>query len=464
MIQSLCVDVVQEIGKQLPRRAQKDLRAACRSTGDAVAPLFFSFVVLNTTYLRRETAIWGLEHLATGESGWSMHAKTLKIAPSQTYVRALDKDPISESALQALFTSALGSLMNVRHVRWDVTDDDPSWQRDVVAEYLRSLPLLTSLEIGVWGTGTRDFSVPRLSGLRRLKITTDVVLTESASRAIAHNRGLTSLTLSLGSYGTTPAHLWPILHENGVYLREISTTCVCTDLLDYLRSYSGVEKLSLKGMGGGESSADSNTCADIFYQTVLAHHAESLVKLTCPIGYENNWTFGTHSVAAISQLSRLVRLRVGVTARDTVLRRDGEVNVLDLLFDTAATAIPGLRTLSVSPCHGSHRTRHHNDVEAAIKAAFQAHHGHPYTREFVQHEIPLLMNMDLSPYIGPPRPIVSEGVVERLRLRWAIWIESDGFQQMSRFLFLLELGLLFPLVCSYVYYNYDHASVVGWFS
>ncbi|KAJ7155768.1 hypothetical protein C8R46DRAFT_1226842 [Mycena filopes] len=428
MIQSLCVELVQEIAKELPRTAQKDLRAACRYIEAAVAPLFFSFVVLNTEDLQHESAIWGLQHLATGESGWSMHAKTLKIFPCSPVdwddeVPTSDGEvPISDGALEALFTAALGSLKNVRHVRWVITVDDPSWQRDVVAEYLRLLPLLTSLEICSW---TRDFSVPRFSGLRRLKIMTHALnLTESDFRAITHNHGLTSLTLSLGSTGTEdiPAHFWHILRENGVHLREISTTFVSTDLRDYLCSYSGVEKLSLDSMGWESISADYNICAKTFYETVFPHHAESLVKLTCPIGDEDSWTFGTHNVAAISQLSRLVYLRIGVAARGTVWRVDEEVNVLDLLFDTASAALPDLRTLLVSPCY---RSGCRDEIEAEIAQAFQARYGHPYTGEFGQ----------------PPPPIVKEGVIKRLRLRWATWIEDDGVQKMAWFLLPLDLGI-----------------------
>ncbi|KAJ7155770.1 hypothetical protein C8R46DRAFT_1356201 [Mycena filopes] len=374
MIQSLCVELLQEIGKELPGTAQKDLRAACRYTDDAVAPLFFSSVFLNTDHLRRKTSIWGLEHLATGESGWSMHAKTLEIAPCSP-VGSEDEDPISNGALEALFTSALGSLMKVRDVRWVMTDDDPSWQRDAIAKYLRSLPHLTSLELHL--EGTRDFSVPRLSQLHSLKITLAhchlaLHLTESDSRAIARNRGLTALTLlGLHDCGTAHAQLWATLHAKGVRLREISTTSVSADLLDYLRGYAGVEKLSLEGMGGGHSRDESSAYAD----------------LTCPLGYENNWTFGTHSVAAIAKLRRLARLSVGVMAHDTVLREEGETNALDLLFETATT-LPALRALSVSACYTS---AHRPAVEAAIATAFQARRSaHPprYKLDSVKHHAP----------------------------------------------------------------------------
>ncbi|KAJ7029633.1 hypothetical protein C8F04DRAFT_1115904 [Mycena alexandri] len=369
---NLCVELLLEIGNELPNTGQKNLRAACQYTDYAVAPLFFSSVVLKSNDLRRESSIWGMENLASGQSGWSVHARTLEIGPGTPKPEGEPVSNISEAALQELFTSALRSLSNVRSVVWVVTDEDPSWQRDVVSNFLRSLPLLTSLELSL--ERTDDFSLPRLSGLRSLKIMNPgrlpIHLTHPDSRAIARSRGLTSLNLSgFRDCATASAQLWSTLLEREIRLREISTTSISADLLTYLASYSGVEKLSMKGLGGGHYD----------------HSNELAVTLPAPNIHENNWSFGAHSAGAIAKLRVLTSLDIGVNAQD-VVHVDVGTSALDLLFKTVAE-LPALHTIAVSACHAS---PHRAAVEAAILSAMRSQRvpsrQQPYQLKLVEHD------------------------------------------------------------------------------
>ncbi|KAJ7031975.1 hypothetical protein C8F04DRAFT_1262361 [Mycena alexandri] len=371
-ILNLCVEILQEIGNELSNTGQKNLRAACRYTDYAVAPLFFSSVVLKSSDLRRESSIWGMSRLASGRSGWSTHARTLEIVPGAQNGEEGEWElgsHISEAAVQEFFTSALRSLSNVRSVIWAETEGDSSWQCDVISDYLRSLPLLTSLELSL--QRAEDFALPLLSGLRKLKIVNPrwlrIHLTHPDSRAIARSSGLTSLNLSgFHDCATAHAQLWSTLLERDICLREITTTSVSPDLITYLASYSGMEKLTIRGLGGGHFDL-SNELAVLFYDTVLPQHADSLVELACPTTHENNWSFGAHNAGAIAKLRALTKMFVGVNAQD-VLHADPGTSALDLLFKTVAD-LPGLHIIAVSACHTS---PHRAAVEAAILSAMRS--------------------------------------------------------------------------------------------
>ncbi|KAJ6589291.1 hypothetical protein B0H19DRAFT_1014432 [Mycena capillaripes] len=109
--------------------------------------------------------------------------------------------------------------------------------------------------------------------------------------------------------------LWHTLRELRIPLKNIETNVVTTDLLIYLSLYSGLEKLSLeecffRTYGGTRSESDH--LADVFLQTVIPRHAESLVKLACPTIYESRWSFGPHNVDAISSLHKLTSLEMSI--------------------------------------------------------------------------------------------------------------------------------------------------------
>ncbi|KAJ7103859.1 hypothetical protein C8R44DRAFT_746597 [Mycena epipterygia] len=135
MLLYLSVELLQEIGGQLCDTShpcssvslrpfsqlagpdQKSLRQICNGVSFAIEPLFFSYLVLNKDKLRIDMGRDFLEALTTGETGWSPYAKTLHMKPAKP---AEERKGVglnrSETVMQELLASTLGSLNNVRTV------------------------------------------------------------------------------------------------------------------------------------------------------------------------------------------------------------------------------------------------------------------------------------------------------------------------------------------------------------
>jgi hypothetical protein len=91
------------------------LRQICRSVGAAIEPLFFSSLVLLKEELRIDMGRGFLEALATGQTGWSRYAQRLDIKSAKKWTGAgLQR---SETMMQELLASVLGSLSNIRTVK-----------------------------------------------------------------------------------------------------------------------------------------------------------------------------------------------------------------------------------------------------------------------------------------------------------------------------------------------------------
>ncbi|KAJ7488062.1 hypothetical protein FB451DRAFT_1529078 [Mycena latifolia] len=247
---SLCAELIQEIGNKLVRIDQKCLRAVCKDIGLAINPLFFSTLVLKTQSLHSENGIYILKALASGDTGWSTYAMTLTIQPGGILEgRADSRFDISDSAVQELLASALGSLMNIRVVMWETNKKDPEWQQDTIRDFLTTCPLLDDFHLE-----TGDVSClpsPPLSGLRKLNITIPygarTPLGKQVPHLVAQNHGLTSLHLL--NYSGPWSEVWTMLLNNpdwNIHLTDISPTCITRNLLEYLGSYSGIQKLELR--------------------------------------------------------------------------------------------------------------------------------------------------------------------------------------------------------------------------
>ncbi|KAJ7328334.1 hypothetical protein DFH08DRAFT_1084483 [Mycena albidolilacea] len=317
MLLDLSVELLQEIGDQLARPDHMSLRQICRSVGAAIEPLFFSSLVLLKEELRIDMGRGFLEALATGQTGWSRYAQRLDIKSAKKWRGAgLQR---SDTMMQELLASVLGSLSNIRTVKWE-SYKDPVWQVNALCDFLNNLPLLDDLRLGVYET--TELSLGRLSGLKRLNI--------HASYMESPNHSLTSLHLSGGS---GDARVWTMLHGNPhlqIHLTDISTGNVTPDLFAYLASYSGVEKLNFWGLSG-RSRIQADDLADTFFTTVLPRHAKSLLELTCPAGYECRWSFGTHNVDALSALHNVRSLYVSMNPDEPVDAAHLLLRTVDLL-------------------------------------------------------------------------------------------------------------------------------------
>ncbi|KAJ6536292.1 hypothetical protein B0H19DRAFT_1079797 [Mycena capillaripes] len=97
---------------------------------------------------------------------------------------------------------------------------------------------------------------------------------------------------NMGNMGLFNFWLGSAFLGSQIKLTEIATNFVTKEIFEYLRSYSGIEKLKC-GYSGSRDKFDR--LADTF-ATVLPRHATSVVELSYPAGYESRFGFGTHNV------------------------------------------------------------------------------------------------------------------------------------------------------------------------
>ncbi|KAF8180544.1 hypothetical protein K438DRAFT_1842109 [Mycena galopus ATCC 62051] len=388
--------------------------------------LFFSVLVLKTNREHQtEDGVQLLTALASGSTGWSSYAKALHILPakalSQEAEQALMPQDKNLDLSVELLSAALASLPNIRTVMWHTNEQGFwSWARSTICMFLNSLPGLNELALDV--QGQVDFSELQVRDLRKFTFKTP----NWGRRGVRRVRDLVSSTsppLPLMYDEISPLilqnrlrclHLegpnewsivWSALRSaNQTKLIDVTTNVVSSELYDYLTSYRGIEKLTLKFPDGGNLH-ESNGLADAFFETVLPAHAKTLTCLSCPAAYESRFSFGTHNVDVVSQLHKLTILEMSINAgavRPVDNPRhwtdpDGKVHrvvsigrsveaeqadidpVVALLLETAAT-LPLLRSLAILSAEternrgawcGNGRIHHKSAVDAAIGRAMK---------------------------------------------------------------------------------------------
>ncbi|KAJ7814717.1 hypothetical protein B0H13DRAFT_2139728 [Mycena leptocephala] len=279
MLSILSIELLQEIGSESFRAVSKDI-------GLCINPLFFADFVLKTQQLHLETVVDILMAIASGETGWSPYAKSMKIVqgrPPET-----GKANISDEAIQNLLAAALGTMLKVRTVD-DVGD-------------LELLPL---------------------SSLRKLKITTpywkEIPIIEKVPRLVEQNLGLISLHLS-GCGGSAWPGVWNMLRRSANHHLKDIRARYSSELFECIASYSGIEKLGLQYPDLGDPN--------IFFHSLLPLHAASLVELSYSASYECRWTAEAHFTISINEAD----IAVPVNAVEHLLR--------------TATTLPALLSLT----------------------------------------------------------------------------------------------------------------------
>ncbi|KAF7351566.1 hypothetical protein MSAN_01589100 [Mycena sanguinolenta] len=417
MLLDLSVELLEAIGTQLPQRDHAVLRQVCKDLNGAVSRLFFSALTLKTSKNGLgEDGVKKLKVLANGETGWSLHARILHIMPAKAANEAHDEKPVD------LLAAALGSLLNIKTVVWHAPEQGFwAWGQTVIATFLNALDTLDDLELNI--SGTINLSTLQVQHLRNFTLRrTDRNWERWRPRHMQMTQPLPSIYQDIAQLvcqnRLTSLHLEGINHLSVVWrtlrsaksatrmrLTEITTSVVTQDLFDYLTSYSGLEKLTLKFPDGGNVE-ESNRLADRFFETVLPRHAESLTELSCPAAYQSRFSFGTHNVNVVSLLHKLTKLEMSinagavrrVTPPKSFIGPDGKERrvisigisveaeqadidpVVTLLLETAAV-FPTLHSLTILSADternrgalcGSGRIRHKGAVDAAIGKAVKA--------------------------------------------------------------------------------------------
>ncbi|KAJ7127624.1 hypothetical protein C8R44DRAFT_778614 [Mycena epipterygia] len=372
MLPYLCVEILQEIGGQLPNCDQMNLRSVCKELGLAIDPLFYTFFVLRGDRMRKENGLYIIERLAAGQIGWSQHAKTVHIMPGskpETGEAIGPKWYPSDPALPNLLVSALASMHNIQTVMWTVHASDPDWVREAICDSLNTLPHLSDLHLKTQG-GVHLGLTP-VPSLTKLRIETmdwrPVQIVQDICQVVGRSHNLTSLHFS-GSGDWSK--VWTILRATllrpstsaQIHLKELTTSVVTADLLAYLSSYSGLESISLeRSQGGGRVKPDP--LADTFFDTILPLHAKSLVELSCPACHEGRWSFGMHNIDAILPLRKLEKLHMSVNPHD-VMDVAPMMNAVTLLLTTAGL-LPVLRLLKISSAR--YGRGHEDSIKTAIE-------------------------------------------------------------------------------------------------
>ncbi|KAJ6536286.1 hypothetical protein B0H19DRAFT_1183120 [Mycena capillaripes] len=429
MLLDLSAELLEEIGSKLPQGDHANLRAVCKVLDPAMQRLFFSVLVLTLgEHPKRDDSIPMLldmlQALGTGKTGRSIHARTLRIQRGKRRYQEVAALPESEYEMKDLLASALGSIPKIRTVVWEVSEhaeQDPSeWEKctGTICKFLSTSTSLDELQLDI--QGTVDVSSLKVRGLRKFTLKSPrwennfhfswktpppkPIMYADISQLVAQNK-LTSLHLEGTDAWSEVWRTLQMLSDSGsqIKLTEIITNVVTPDLFDYLRSYSGIEKLKLLYPDGG-SRDESDRLADTFFETILPHHVTSLVELSCPASYESRFSFGTHNVDVILLLHNLKSLEMSINAGavrevDTpnvwiegkefpvhsigvsVEAEQADIDpVVTLLLETAAT-LPALCSLTINSAEtesnrgawcGNGRIHHTGAVDAAIEKAMQA--------------------------------------------------------------------------------------------
>ncbi|KAJ6457940.1 hypothetical protein C8R45DRAFT_1032359 [Mycena sanguinolenta] len=328
MLLDLSVELLEAIGTQLSQSDHAILRTVCKGLNSAFYRLFFSVLVLKTHQNGlTEDGVQMLKALATGGTGWSVYARTVRMKRAKVIVEegACYDTPVD------LLASSLASLSNIQTVVWHLQDHIFwAWGRTVILDFLNALATVENLELNILGlikvpplqvrslrkftlinSGQGPSSRRRLHGPIRTPSQWRPPMHQDIVNLISQNR-LKSLHLEGANHWSA---IWRMLRSGpeGARSTEITTNVVTKELFDYLTSYSGLEKLTLVSPDGGNLD-ESNRLADTFFETVLPHHAESLTELSCAAAYESRFSFGTHNVHVISLLHKLTKLEMSINA------------------------------------------------------------------------------------------------------------------------------------------------------
>ncbi|KAJ6599861.1 hypothetical protein DFH09DRAFT_626981 [Mycena vulgaris] len=314
MLLDLSIELLQEIGSQLPLTDHGSLRRVCKHLDGPMQRFVFSDLVLQTSKLCSKDGLDLLEFLAAGRTGWSRHAETLRLTPGDYWRITADRDA---AKMQDLLASALRSMAKIRVVIWKVRAGGPSWVLNAMCEFMGTLTALNELQLENQGDppGVFDLPLPRLSGLSKLTIkggsywrhmNIAPAMAQKISHIIAQNH-LTSLHVECPVDWAEVCSMLRTKISSQPDLIEITTRLVTPHFLAYLGLCAGLKKLTLQ-------NPDGDSLANTFFRTVLPNLTSSLVELSCGAAYEGRWSFGTHNAHIISQMKELTALEMSINA------------------------------------------------------------------------------------------------------------------------------------------------------
>ncbi|KAJ6489509.1 hypothetical protein C8R47DRAFT_470757 [Mycena vitilis] len=370
MDSKLCVELLLTIGLQLPTAGKKALRAASRRLRYVIEPLFcaVSTLVLNVA----DESQSQLEVLAGG-TPWSFCRKLTisSLAPGGQGATGV-KYTLANHRMHKHLRPALKSLKGLRTLHWTIRDSDDPWAQLVVVEEMNALSAMRELRL-IDQTDINDqfATLPPFSNLRILSIEAPGASWSSDSRFLTWTRKLLQKNRHLETLHFTSragcAEMCQVLEEHQICLKCVSIEDAPGQLLRYLASYSGLEKLYLNDL--------SSSQAEAFFERVLQKHEASLTVLRCTAAGEGSCSFRQQHVPIISRLKRLQTLEMSVGGSD-LSSTQKDAHIVNQFLEMAEN-MPTLRNISLLPvvrwskC-GLDNARMHRGGMVQIKAAMEA--------------------------------------------------------------------------------------------
>ncbi|KAH9479909.1 hypothetical protein JR316_0008505 [Psilocybe cubensis] len=223
-------------------------------------------------------------------------------------------------------------------------DSDISTLHDLLGAVPPASPLnLSHLTLRGWCIRLDDITLPHLRSLVSLSLHVNLD-TRTFSPSDLDDSAHEELLRRTAAFSSSTEEIWDTLREERICLKELTTDEVNDALLDYLSSYSGLQKLTLTS-ATAHSAKKSDALAMKFYRDVLPKHAGTLVSLdVCPV-YEGKWCFGKHNSSSLLQCTKLSNLKIHINSED--INRAKKQDVVWTLLEVAED-LPNLSQLSIS--------------------------------------------------------------------------------------------------------------------
>ncbi|KAF4610918.1 hypothetical protein D9613_006547 [Agrocybe pediades] len=222
-------------------------------------------------------------------------------------------------------------------------DSQISTLHDLLGAVPSETPLkLSHLTLRGWCVRLDEETLPHLRSLESLSLSSNIDW-QALSHLDLDEASRDALLERTGNWCSSSAEIWDTLREERIRLKEICTDEVNDALLEYLASYSRLERLTLSS-ATADTASKSDALAIKFYREVLPSHAESLVSLDVSPVYEGKWCFGKHNASSLLQCVRLANLKIHINSEeiDRDRKQDAVWNLLEVAED-----LPNLSQLSI---------------------------------------------------------------------------------------------------------------------
>ncbi|KAF7324965.1 DUF3844 domain-containing protein [Mycena kentingensis (nom. inval.)] len=323
---SLPVELVHQIASSLSLTELKPLRATCTDLRAFLDSIVFRSFTIDITADSLDEDLARVEALATGTMPYGHFVRQLNVLGLVPigYPRTLEEGQalwvVTQRATEAMnrfVPLVLAALEDVHTVKWTTHDNDPAGLRDIILDALLRFPLRELALVLRHGDPFKGMErlAPALRAVRRLKITDSFARSLHSSNAplMALFAGCTQHLSSLELAIPTPmesADVWLDLKARAIHLRELTIHYMTAPLLEYLASYSGLERLTLTYPDHGTEST-----AVAFYARVVPAHAHTLRAFSSRSNYPSAWSFRASGAPAFIQLTALQTLTITLNAR-----------------------------------------------------------------------------------------------------------------------------------------------------